>query len=221
MKLSVKTLIGFLTVGCLACSGAMPEGTSQEPAAVSAKKIDAGCAGVGSVICINGGHWDPTLCQCVPDACVSQSGGPCGGFTQNPCTCAPGLVCVTNPIPDIPGTCQPSRCCPLAWDMYSCNETDGGSGLACHNPQLECPSSLTCGGGCDFEVTGRCPVCDPLVCPAGEHWDLTLCQCVPTCATAADCTGALPQFCEVCADGGAGCAHFECISGACQIATCD
>jgi hypothetical protein len=155
-----------------------------------------------------------------PAVCVSQEDGPCGGFTQNPCVCATGLVCKPNPIPDIPGTCEPNRCCPVGWDMYKCNEENGTTGLNCHNPKLACASSLVCGAGCDFEVTGRCPVCDPLVCPAGEHWDSTQCKCVPGCSTAADCSGPLPDLCMVCDGGGNGCAHWACVAGACQVAYC-
>jgi hypothetical protein len=36
----------------------------------------------------------------------SDVGGPCGGFTANPKMCLPGLVCVANMIPDLPGTCE-------------------------------------------------------------------------------------------------------------------
>ncbi len=38
---------------------------------------------------------------------VSGVGGPCGGFTTMPHTCAPGLVCVFHGVPDLPGTCEP------------------------------------------------------------------------------------------------------------------
>jgi hypothetical protein len=110
-------------------------------------------------------------------ACVSQEDGPCGGFTTHACTCAPGLYCKANPIPDIPGTCEPARCCPTGWDIYSCHEENGTTGFNCHNPLLGCASSLVCNGGCDFQVTGRCPVCDPVVCPPGQKWDVNLCKC--------------------------------------------
>jgi hypothetical protein len=120
----------------------------------------------GGASCICGG---PTP---LPDAgrCVSPPGGPCGGFTQDPCTCAPGSKCIPNRIPDIPGTCA---------------------------------------------------VCDPVVCPAGETWDGALCECVPGCLTAADCHGALPDLCKVCADGSDGCAHWACVDQACEIEFCD
>ena len=252
MNIIAKAVLGLATACSItACSSGGPsEGLAAEHAALSVAAIggDAGCPGVGAVVCLNGGHWDPqtcmcvppadagcvdnvlcimgdhwdpTLCKCAPNACVSQEDGPCGGFTQNPCSCAAGLVCVPNAIPDVPGTCESQRCCPVRWNMYSCQEENGTAGLNCHNPKLGCASSLTCGGGCDFQVTGRCPVCDPVVCPSGQSFDTTLCKCVaPGCKTAADCTGPLPQLCEVCPEGGSGCAHFACVAGQCQIAFC-
>ncbi len=41
---------------------------------------------------------------------------------------------------------------------------------------------------------------------------------VQFCATAADCTGVLPAFCLVCADGGAECEHWSCVSASCVAA---
>jgi hypothetical protein len=104
--------------------------------------------------------------------------------------------------------------------MYGCKEEDGSSGFNCHNPQLACPSSLSCGGGCDFEVTRRCPVCDPLACHDGQTWDPVRCKCVG-CVTAADCTGPLPALCRICADGSDGCAHWACVANSCKIAYCN
>jgi hypothetical protein len=203
------TLAGLAIAGC-ASAPAATESTGSLASEAIVPIGDGGCPGVGTVICINGGTWDPqlcecvpppdaaciqnvlcirgdhfdrTLCKCVPDAdagaCISQEDGPCGGFIQNACQCAAGLVCVPNRIPDLPGTCEPARCCPLGWDMYACTEENGSGGFNCHNPLLACPSSLSCGGGCDFQVQGQCPVCDPIRCPAGETFDRTLCQCVP------------------------------------------
>jgi hypothetical protein len=142
------------------------------------------------------------------------------------CACGGGAV-PPDPVPvhgDIGNTSASTAavltCCPVSWDMYSCTEIDGGKGLNCHNPELGCASSLTCGRGCDFEVEGRCPVCDPILCPAGDVWDSTLCKCVPGCVTATDCTGPLPDLCRVCANGSAGCAHWACVNHACQIEYC-
>ncbi len=150
-----------------ACSG---EGGS-DPTATESQTLAAAC--VDNVLCIAGDHWDSVACKCVPNVptqCVSGPGGPCGGFTQNPCVCGRGTHCVPNRIPDIPGVCA---------------------------------------------------VCDPIRCPAGEHWDRSSCSCVAGCLTASDCHGALPALCRVCADGTDGCAHFECVAGACEIAYCN
>ncbi len=55
------------------------------------------------------------------------------------------------------GGADAGACCPAGWLMYACtNPGDAGAGLACHNPSLGCPSSTTCGAGCDGVVTGRC-----------------------------------------------------------------
>src|SRR5690348_11126480 len=86
-----------------------------------------GCSGAGTEPA--GSQSEGLVASTGPVACVSQEDGPCGGFTQNPCTCASGLVCVPNPIPDIPGTCEPDRCCPVGWDMTTCSEENGTKGL--------------------------------------------------------------------------------------------
>jgi hypothetical protein len=210
--------VGLILLVLQACdSGSGETPTAPRDQALSASP-PAAC--VQNVLCIRGDHWDPVLCKCVSDVCVSQEDGPCGGFTQNPCTCAKGLKCVLNPIPDVPGTCEPDRCCPTGWNMYSCREENGRAGFNCHNPRQGCPSSQTCGGGCDLEVTRRCPgVCDPLPCASPQLWDPALCRCVD-CVTAGNCRGPLPQLCRVCADGQTACAHWACMSGACQVATC-
>ena len=70
------------------------------------------------------------------------------------------------------------------------------------------------------------PTCvDNVLCIQGDHFDTTLCKCVPdtspaTCNGATDCTGALPALCQQCASGGTGCAHFTCVAGQCQVAYC-
>lgn len=72
------------------------------------------------------------------------------------------------------------------------------------------------------------PTCvDNVLCIQGDRFDTTLCECVPdtspttpSCMTATDCTGALPALCQLCADGSAGCAHFTCVAGQCQVAYC-
>jgi hypothetical protein len=54
-------------------------------------------------VCTDGGSSDG-------GGCVSQQGGPCGGNTSHPCTCASGLTCTPGdgggPFGDVGGTCR-------------------------------------------------------------------------------------------------------------------
>jgi hypothetical protein len=158
-------------------------------------------------------------------ACVSKVDGPCGGFTTHPCRCAKDLVCVPNRIPDIPGHCEAPNCCPVGWTMYACTEENGSSGMNCHNPALACASSLTCGGGCDFEVTGACPASD-----AGPDAsaDAAVEACIPltlaqacgsmTCGTAPDgCGGTIA--CGTCT-AGEPCTVPSCLGGTAGLCAC-
>ncbi len=71
---------------------------------------------------------------------------------------------------------------------------------------------------------------DTVPCVQTDRWDATLCKCVPNdaqdagaggnCATSADCAGPLPNSCALCPDGLTACAHYECTTGKCEIATC-
>jgi hypothetical protein len=67
---------------------------------------------------------------------------------------------------------------------------------------------------------------DGLICQANRHIPDAPGTCVVdpdagnACTASSDCSGILPQFCEQCSDGTTACAHFECVSNQCQIATC-
>jgi hypothetical protein len=156
--------------------------------------------------------------------------------SPEPCGCP---VCPPNPDAGLASPDAGLACCPIGFSLYDCKQPGGGAGFACHNPALGCASSLTCGQGCDPQVSGRCgpdqdagakpPVdaacVDNILCIAGDHFDSTLCKCVPdtsttSCSKASDCTGALPALCEICANGSTGCAHFTCVAGQCQVAYC-
>lgn len=95
------------------------------------------------------------------DIQVSEAGWACAcpnGQTSCSITCPDGTAgeC-TNGSPQCGGTADAGgNCCPAGYDLYSCTFPDGGAGQACHNPQLGCASSTTCGQGCDPVVTGRC-----------------------------------------------------------------
>jgi hypothetical protein len=91
-------------------------------------------------------------CESTPDAgrCISEPGGPCGGFTQDPCSCAPGSKCIPNRIPDIPGrcaVCDPIKC-PTGetWDRALCE---------CVPTAPECVTAADCHGA----LPDLCKVC--------------------------------------------------------------
>jgi len=52
----------------------------------------------------------------------------------------------------------------------------------------------------------------PCTCPAPDAG--------PVCHHADDCQGVLPDLCEVCPNGGDGCAHWECVKHQCEIRFC-
>jgi hypothetical protein len=172
--------LGIAACGGSGSTGELSVGRTSEAVGLAIGG-DAGCAGVGSVFCLNGGHWDPVLCRCVAPT-------PCGSTV-----CGPAQACCDEPGSN--GVCEP-RCvkghvCPA---------------IACKAPPPD--------AGC----------VDNVLCIQGDHWDSTLCKCVPDttgCLTAADCHGALPDYCLVCSDGSAGCAHWSCVLGQCEIATCN
>ncbi|HEX2571192.1 MAG TPA: hypothetical protein VH877_16665 [Polyangia bacterium] len=128
---------------------------------------------------------------------VVGAGEHCGGFIRNAPVCAEGLVCQLNiSCPDCGGTCVPST-------------PDAGPpvvGLGEH-----------CGG---FILNA--PVCqEPLVCQLNPTCPDCGGTCVaPECQADTDCTGILPQLCQVCADGSTQCAHFECINHKCETVVC-
>jgi hypothetical protein len=120
------------------------------PGSDSANAADA-C--VDNLLCVVGSHWDPTACKCVPGTCISQDGGPCGGFTSNPCECALGLVCVTNAIPDIPGTCEgPSPVC----SPVPCPSSQTWDSTLCECVAPSCTNASSCTG----PLPQLCELCD-------------------------------------------------------------
>jgi len=207
-------------------------------------------------ICPAGYGFNSPPCGCT--SCVPVDGGTVADAGKKdapvcpPINC-PAISCLTGIQPSLEPcgcpVCGPSAdagldaglaCCPTGFLLYGCKEPDGGAGFACHNPALGCASALTCGQGCDPQVSGQCgpdrdagarppldAACvDNVLCILGDHFDPTLCKCVPdspppaSCNKASDCTGALPALCEKCANGSTGCAHFTCVASQCQVAYC-
>ena len=121
-------------------------------------------------------------------------GDSCGGTILHPKKCKSGLTCVASTSGKLgaPGTCEPD--CVVA----------GGECVAlapgtCKNGTV---GSHSCGSGLGVEC------CMPQA-PTG-----------PTCTSAGDCHGALPDICEVCSGGGSACAHFECVKKHCTTVIC-
>jgi hypothetical protein len=76
----------------------------------------------------------------------SDIGGPCGGFTSSPKRCLPGLVCVLNSIPDVPGTCERSdgaACQPNGAGCISNNDCCSNNCILRSSPGYCCQA-----GGC-------------------------------------------------------------------------
>ena len=123
----------------------------------------------GGVICAIGSHFDPTVCKCVPGACISEEGGTCGGFTSNPCQCAAGLTCVPNSIPDIPGTCEPPH---VVCDPIACGPGQTWDSTLCECTPPACMTALDCKGALP-------QIC--LVCVDGStgcaHWTCSVGTC--------------------------------------------
>ena len=133
-----------------------------------------GCVPVDGGTAVDGGKPDaPLVCNvmCPMLACV-------GGYLPNPepCGCP---ICAPNSDAGVTSSDAGLACCPTGFVLYGCTEPDGGAGFACHNPALGCASSLTCGQGCDPQVSGRCQCVQTGACILGYHPDPTLCQCVP------------------------------------------
>jgi hypothetical protein len=119
-------ICGFLqSDGCAASGQCFPGPTG--PRCAIASTVGCGCNGSQVSIdpsCYSGlpsGYVKkPVLHEgtCTTDAgtndaggaCVSQKGGPCGGNTAHPCSCAVGLTCTPGdsglPFGDVGGTCQ-------------------------------------------------------------------------------------------------------------------
>jgi len=113
-------ICGFLeSAGCAATGQCFPAPSG--PRCAIASTVGCGCNGSDVSIdpsCVSGlpsGYQTkPVLhegaCTDGGGGCVSPRGGPCGGNTAHPCTCAPNLVCTPGdsgaPSGDVGGTCE-------------------------------------------------------------------------------------------------------------------
>lgn len=95
--------------------------------------------------------------------------------------------------------------------------------------------TMTTGGTCE-QAGGTCAPLVPDACELGTVGDANQYSCgggvgveccLPqvqangaACTADTDCAGLLPQFCRACGDGSSACAHWSCVAGTCQVATC-
>lgn len=102
--------------------------------------------------CIESGHYIARMCA-YRDLGTNGPTGICASAQTPTCTDVPFDW---PPTSTVDGSIGSTDCCPSSWSMYGCTYADGGAGFACHNPMMGCPSSTTCGEGCDAVVRGRC-----------------------------------------------------------------
>jgi hypothetical protein len=58
------------------------------------------------------------------------------------------------------GSADAGACCPTGWLQHDCVYADGGRGIACHDPAVQCLSSNFCGQGCDVVAPDSCGAAD-------------------------------------------------------------
>jgi hypothetical protein len=176
------------------------------------------------------------------------SGNPCDPAEESGCllTCTPAPAPAGNACEAAGGACVPlvPDACEFGTvgdaSTYSCG---GGLGVqCCLPPAAQCRAIVECVQGKHWDAT-KCACVDNAAqcraiveCVQGKHWDAGACACVDNtpsdggpsdggssdagCSADSDCSGILPQYCQVCSDGSQACAHWACVSGQCQIATC-
>jgi hypothetical protein len=120
-------------------------------------------------------------------------------------------VCIANRhIPDAPGTCQAAaNQCSGALPQFCETCSDGTTQCAHWDDQcnvVTCPKKQ--GGQVGDSCNDFACCADGLVC-TGSNGGPGVCQ--------AQCSGFLPQFCQVCSDGSTACAHFD---ANCNVVTC-
>ncbi len=173
-----------------------------------------------------------------PDQCAVSCACDATDHLQCTTTC-PAMDAGPDVTPSDSGICGPSEV--LRYESPGCGVD---AHPICGSPFEDACEIAVC--GCDGKTITKCdfasepwasvgpcddgavdahpdsPFCPPLPCPSGRIFDPVQCGCVMAgCTTAADCSGPLPQLCEVCDGGGSGCAHWACVAGQCDLAFCE
>ncbi|HEY5961712.1 MAG TPA: hypothetical protein VIV60_34370 [Polyangiaceae bacterium] len=175
------------------------------------------------------------LLALIAEGCATGAVNPPGGDTQGDAStqnCCPAnfdLYSCTHPDGSKGLACHnPAMGCPSSRECgQGCDPVVSG--------RCQCIQNVLCltGNHFDRDLCKCVPDADAgstcvqnVLCIRGDHFDRDLCKCVPdapaanACEVATDCHGILPTICEVCSDGTTSCAHFDCVAGACQVATC-
>ncbi len=153
----------------VACPAICPAPRSLPPAGVEhgwdgTWHLGATCGGQGACTarsCAPAGRYTAKMCAY---AALSSSVGSCSPVATASCAEVAfdwppdgGVGSVVGWVGEAPdGGVDAGACCPKGWLLYGCTFPDATPGQQCHDPALGCASSLTCGEGCDFVVTGRC-----------------------------------------------------------------
>ena len=227
MKTLLTAFVLFALAACGLPTDAQGNDVDHDSRTCSAASEPAACPGGGAPSCEKG-KWeccDPALgCGSSSTTTASSASSSSGGST----------------------TCDPSTQ-PAACPGGVASQCEGGTWVCC-DPALGCNGTSSTGGSTGG--TGSSGTCDPstqpAACPGGVASQCesgTWVCCDPalgcggstttggstggtgggngTCGQASDCTGILPQTCEICADGNQDCDHWDCVSSACQISICE
>lgn len=181
--------------------------------------------GCNTCTCASDGTVDCTLMACTVGGSSGIAGGTSVGCLYDGVNYSVGTNFKSS---DGCNTCSCTTsgiaCTTMACAAGGASGAGGSTGATCLYNGVNYPA------GTSFKSTDGCNTCG---CTSDGLVACTLMACgfggasaaggstsVSKCSSAADCTGALPALCQVCADGSSGCAHFECNSGVCQVAYC-
>lgn len=178
------------------------------------------------------------ICAYPVDACPATAQAVCacpailvnadGSTSGPPCTCGtPTSSSCTLPAAPPEPVCNR---CPTGWQAPSgesglCCQTESDGVIECFSQAVAPPAppiapvdasspSPALDASSPGMVDGS-PPAEPDATPPAQD------AAAGTCITPGDCTGALPALCELCSDGGSGCAHFTCVNNQCGIGYCD
>jgi hypothetical protein len=114
MNAFAKLTCGFFAALALAACGSSAE--PEDADSTSSALIN--CGGVGTVYCINGGHWNPQTCSCEKPVC-------------DPLLCASGEHFDSTQCKCVPDQCKQASDCKGPVPTYCRQECPSGIGNPC------------------------------------------------------------------------------------------